>query len=98
MNKRSLTALIVLNLALLGGVAVTLLTPAPAAAQFGGGGQYLMLSGRAPGRESQSLVYVIDMRTSAIVALMVNTANNSFEVVDGRIVQDDLREGPARGR
>lgn len=98
MNKRSLAALIVLNVALLAGVAVSLLAPAPAAAQFAGGGQYLMIAGQAPGRENQSLVYIIDMRSSAIVTLMVNTANNNVEVIAGRRVAEDMRAGPSRGR
>lgn len=96
MNARSLAALILLNVVLLAGLVVTVFSPQPAAAQFAGGSQYLMIAGDVTGREQQAAVYIINLQTSQMAAVMFNTANNNLEVVAGRTVGEDLR-GSVRG-
>lgn len=97
MTQRSLAALIAINAVLLAALVVSLFNPAPAMAQFGGGHQYLMIAGKSPIRNDQALIYVIDRRTSRVVALLFNSANNHFEPVAGRIVSQDIKAAP-RGR
>jgi len=95
MSKRSLGALIVLNLVLFIGLAVVSLPTEPARAQFGGGPNYLMISGQTVGRDSQDAVYVAELSTAKVVALFINTANNTIEVVAGRDVRGDFARGGA---
>jgi hypothetical protein len=93
MNKRSLGALIVLNLMLLAAVVVVNLTPAPAAAQgLGGGrGNYIMIAGSVPGRSNQSAVYVVELNSARMMVVFFNASTNSFEFVAGRDVYNDAR-------
>jgi hypothetical protein len=97
MNKRSLAALIALNVLLLVALAVTLATPEPAQAQFGAAGrQYLMIAGEVAGRSSQAAVYIIDTQSTRMVAVLFNSNNNTFEFVAGRTVGDDVAAGAPR--
>lgn len=91
MNKRSLAGLIVINAVLLASLVVAAFSPAPAQAQFAGssGGQYLMIAGNVTGRESQAGVYIIDMRTARIAAIMFNGSNNKLEIIAGRNAAED---------
>ena len=98
MNSRSLATLIAVNVFLLAAVIITVFNPAPAKAQFGAGNQYLMIAGQAPQRDSLSAVYIVDMRTSRMIAALYNSANQRFELVAGRTVGDDLRAAPTGRR
>ncbi len=98
MNKRSLAGLILINAVLLASLVVTAFSPKEAQAQFGGGGgQYLMIAGDVTGRSSQQAVYIIDMRSSRVAAIMFNGSNNSLEIIAGRDVRQDASR-PAGGR
>lgn len=98
MNKRSLAGLILINAVLLASLVVTAFSPAPAQAQFGGsGGQYLMIAGDVTGRSSQAAVYIIDMQSGKVVAVMFNGSNNTLEFIAGRDVSQDA-ERPAGSR
>ncbi len=97
MNRRSLAALIVLNVVLLGAVVLTALAPTPAHAQFGGGADYMMISGRSATRSQQAVVYIIDKTNGNMVALFFNTSNNNLEIVGSRRISDDL-SGPLQRR
>lgn len=98
MNQRSLATLIAINAVLLVAVVVSVFSPAPAMAQFGGGNQYLMIAGQAPQRQNQSLVYVIDLRSSRIITVLYNSGNQRLELIAGRVVGDDLRAAPSGRR
>ncbi len=89
MNKRSLAGLILINAVLLAALVVAALSPAPVQAQFGGGGQYMMIAGNATGRESQAAIYIIDLNTSRVVAVMFNGSNNKLEFIAGRNISED---------
>ena len=98
MNARSLAALVAINAALLAALVVSLFSPQPAQAQFGGGNQYLMIAGETVARNDQAMIYVIDLRTSAMVAMLFNSANNELELVGGRMMADDFRATPGARR
>ncbi len=90
MNKRSLAGLILINAVLLAALVVTGFAPEPAQAQFGGsGGQYLMIAGDATGRDAQAAVYIADLRSGKVVAVMFNGSNDKLELIAGRDVSQD---------
>jgi hypothetical protein len=92
MNRRSLGALIALNLALSAALAlITLASPSPAEAQLGGPRpQYTMIAGAATGRDNQAMIYIIETTTGRVLATFFNSANNRFEVMASRDVSGDL--------
>ena len=92
MNRRSLGALIALNLALTAALAlVTLSTPAPAQAQLGAmRAQYTMIAGAASGRDNQQMIYIIEINTGRVMAAFFNTANNQVEVMATRDLGGDV--------
>lgn len=95
MNQRSLATLIAVNVILLASlVMVFFTTPQPAHAQFGAGGKYLMIAGRSPQRESQDVVYIIDVNTAKIITVIANTAlrGNAVEVIAGKNIKPDLEK------
>lgn len=96
MNRRSLAVLVLINAVLLSALAVTALTP-PAYAQFGGAGNFMMISGQVRGRNSQNAVYIVDQQSSQMIALMFNSANNKFEYIASRRISDDAKSGAATG-
>jgi hypothetical protein len=90
MNKRSLAGLILINAVLLASLVVASFSPAPAQAQLGGsGGEYLMISGAVTGRTAQAAVYIIELRSGRVAAIMFNGDNNEIEVIAGRNVSND---------
>ena len=89
MNQRSLAALIALNVVLLAALVVTVFSPQPAQAQFGGSSQYLMISGEVAGRTNQSGVYIINLQTSRMIAVLFNSSNNKLEYIDSRDISRD---------
>lgn len=94
MSKKSLPALIVLNIALLVMLGVTMLLPSNVEAQLGGGGnEYLMISGAVRGRTSQDVVYIIETTSARMVAVTYRSANEDFEIVDSTSIADDVRGG-----
>jgi len=98
MDRRSLAALITLNLVLVISLAAVSLSPQPAVAQFGGGREYLMLAGEAVGRTSQNVVYIADTSSQILAAIIFNSSNNKFELVARRDLQNDSRAGGGGGR
>lgn len=96
MNKRSLRALIALNVCLLVALVMVTLTPEKAEAQIGGA-QYIMIAGQAIGQTNQNAVYIIDAGTAKMVALMFNGGNKRLDVIAGRKLADDFK-GVGAGR
>ncbi len=94
MSKRSLPALIVLNVALLVLLGISLLLPSNVEAQLGGGGNdYLMISGAVRGRTNQDVVYIVETNSARMVAVTYRSANDEFEIVDATSIADDMRGG-----
>lgn len=92
MTRRSLTVLIVLNVILLGGLSLTVMNPTPAEAQFGGGRQFTMIAGQATGRDSQSVIYIVDTSSSRVAPIFYNGSNKKFQFFTGRTLSDDFSE------
>ena len=92
MNRRSLAALILVNAVLLAALVTSLASPQAAQAQFGGGSQYLMISGASQVRNDQAVVYVVDTRSGAIVSLIYSSANNRIEPLGGRLISQDTQQ------
>ncbi len=97
MNKRSLRALVALNVCLLVALVMVTLTPEKAEAQIGGA-QYIMIAGQVVGQTNQNAVYIIDAsRDAKMVALLFNGGNKRLEIIAGRKLMDDFR-GVGAGR
>lgn len=82
MNKKTLRALAVLNVVLLTALAIVGLTPQPAQGQLARA-EYLMVSGEVQGRTQQAMIYVVDLASNKIAAIIFNTSNNKLQVVAG---------------
>jgi len=103
MNRRTLSFLIAVNVMLMAILTLTTLAPEPAHAQFGGGHQFMMIAGKSAERPQQEVVYIIDMRSSRMIAAFYNTSNNQWQVVGSTTVSQDMGVGapggqPDRGR
>lgn len=98
MTQRSLAVLITLNVILLAGLTVTVFSPKPAEAQFGGGRQFTMISGEVTGRNQQAAIYVVDLTSGQVAPLFFNGSNKQFETFSGRSIADDMRQGARGGR
>ena len=81
MNRRTLRALLALNVVLLVALVLVGLTPAPAQGQFSRP-EYVMVSGRVVGRNQQAAVYILDLANARIAAVMYNSSNDRFEEID----------------
>jgi hypothetical protein len=91
MNKRSLAGLILINAVLLASLVVTAFSPEPAQAQFSPtGGQYIMIAGDVTGRDAQAGVYIVDMQSGKVAAIMFNGSNKKLEIIGGRDVSEDV--------
>jgi hypothetical protein len=91
MNKRSLEALIALNVVLLVALAVTMLTPAPARAQIRNRGTYTITGGPAIGHPNFAMLYIVEGSSMRMIALLYSSADNTLTPVDNRAMLDDLK-------
>lgn len=83
MNRKTLRALLALNVVLIVALLLVGLTPAPAQGQGQfARNQYSMLSGLTTGRRQQAVIYIFDLANARIAAVMYNSANNKFEKID----------------
>ncbi len=97
MNKGILGILLAVNAVLLVALAVTnLAVTEPAMAQFGMRGDYVMIAGDAAARSDQQAVFILDLKTQKMLALMFDTRNNKLQTIAGRVVGNDMK--PRRGR
>jgi|GEM_PF-4538273 hypothetical protein len=91
MNRKSFSALVVLNVVLLAALAVIGLSPSQATAQgLGGGPEFLMIAGKSPLRENVSTIYLMELRTAQMLAIQYDSRNDSVEVVGARSIGQDL--------
>ncbi|MAE64814.1 MAG: hypothetical protein CMJ18_11150 [Phycisphaeraceae bacterium] len=97
MNKRSLGALIALNIVLLAGLLIVTLTPQTAQAQRRGRSHYTMISGRTNQKSSYDIVYLINVDTAQLAALMYEEPNDRFVRVGRYDFSGDL-QGRTGGR
>ena len=81
MDRRTLRALVALNVVLLVALVLIGLTPAPAQGQYSRA-EYIMVSGMTVGRKQQSAVYILDLTTAQVAAVMYNSSNDTFEEID----------------
>jgi hypothetical protein len=100
MKRNSLGALVALNgillLALL--LAVTLPGPSAEAQRVRRGrGEYVMVAGKATGREDQQAVYILELKSYRMAAVMFDSRNNRFDVLAGRNISNDLESRDNRG-
>jgi len=96
MNKRSLRALIVLNVVLLVMLGVFTFAPQPAEAQLGGQSNYMMIAGQSLG-STASTVYVIDTARGSMIGVQYNIGKRRLESVGWRVMTNDFQAG-ATGR
>ena len=81
MNRKTLRALLTLNVVLLVALVLVGLTPQPAQGQFARS-EYIMVAGRVVGRDQQAAVYILDLATAKIAAVMYNSSSDKFEEID----------------
>lgn len=91
MTHRSLAVLIVLNVVLVAALSVTVFNPQSAEAQLGASRQFTMISGAATGRDSQSVVYIVDLASSNVVPVFYNGSSKKFEFFTGATITDDMK-------
>lgn len=89
MTKRSLGALIVLNLVLLIGLAVVSV-PDSAHAQLRGNRDYLMIAGEVTGRRNQNAVYITELNSARMIALFFNASNKKVQYMAARSLTEDM--------
>ena len=97
MNKRSLSTLIVLNVVLLVALLLVALSPRPAEAQLRGRSEYAMISGRVTGLQSKDMIYVVDLNSGWLAALVYESANDRLIPIARYNLSADLA-GRTRGR
>ena len=94
MNKRSLGALVALNLVLLVALAVVTISPQPAEAQVGlRQSEYIMVSGVVRGRAQQAVVYIIDLSTGQMAAIFHDANTGKSQFIAGRNMSMDAKAG-----
>lgn len=92
MNHRMLATLIAANVLLLGGLVLSVLTePAHGQAAAGRRGDFVMVAGTGSGRGNQQVVYLLDMRSSRMAALLVSSSDQRFQVLDVRELEQDTQ-------
>ncbi len=82
MNRKTLRALLALNVVLLVALVLVGFTPQPAQGQFASRSEYIMVAGKVVGRKQQSAVYILDLATARIAAVMYNSSSDKFEEID----------------
>ncbi len=98
MNRKALGALITLNVVLLLALGLSGFAPSASAQAFGGP-QYRMIAGKTAGRTGQSIIYITDLASTKMVAVIFNSSNNTLTPLDGRVLKEDmLLAGGAGGR
>lgn len=80
MQKSSLGALIALNIALLAALIVVGFAPETAKAQGMVRAQYLMVAGDVAGRQQEQIVYIVELGSARMIAIIFNSGNNTIEV------------------
>ncbi len=95
-RSKPLQALLALNLVLLAAVALVMLTPSPAPAQFAGV-QYIMVAGQSTGRTQQDSIYVIELNSARCISLFYNGSSDNVEIMGGTDMVRDI-QGAAGGR
>lgn len=92
MNRKTLNALIALNVVLIGALAILGLTPTPQADAQGIGRtpEYMMVAGDTFGREEQT-IYIVELSTARMVGVIYRGNDKVLEVIGGRDLASDLR-------
>jgi hypothetical protein len=99
MNRKSLGALVALNVVLLMALVVVSLTPSRTQAQLGGAaGQYVMLAGEAVGQRNMNAIYITELTSARMVVVMFNGGNEKLDVIAGRDLKMDVKSGKPAGR
>lgn len=91
MGKRSLPAIIALNVVLLLALVLVSLSPTPATAQGFRSANYMMLSGPTTGINSQDVIYIVELNTTRVVAATYNASDDSWKIIDGTNMINALR-------
>lgn len=96
MNRQSLKALVALNIVLLAALVVVSLVPQQSHAQLGGGAaNYVMVAGEITGKPNQNCIYITELNSARMVAVMFLGGNNKLEIVAGRKLKSDVEaKGP----
>lgn len=91
MNRKTLGALIALNVVLLAGLAAVTMTPKQAQAQGFSRANFLMISGEITAREQQAAIYVVETNSGRMISLLFNGSNNTWQVIGSREIAKDIQ-------
>ncbi|QQE12949.1 hypothetical protein JD969_05675 [Planctomycetota bacterium] len=96
MNRRSLAALVVLNLVLVAALVLSSFTTEQTFAQeFGAnGGNYTMLSGKISGRSKNDGIYIIQLNTGKAIAAYYDGSSKKFKTIRGVDIAQKISEAP----
>jgi len=99
MNRKTLAALVAVNVVLLGFLLLSVLTGGqPAYAQVeapGRGGDYVMLAGDLSSRTQQA-VYIIDQRSAQVLTLLFTSTTRRLELIGSRDLSEIATARPTR--
>lgn len=93
MKKDPLGALIALNAILLLALLLILVLPAPPAEaqrRGRGRGDYTMVAGEVTGRSDQSAIYLLELNSNRMLALVYDSRGNRLQILAGRSLVADL--------
>lgn len=62
------------------------------------GGPYVMVSGASTGDSGVNVVYIVDMRSSRMAAVIYNGSSNTFTPLSVRDLAKDMEKTPAASR
>ena len=98
MNRRSLAALIVLNLVLVFALVLSSLTTEQTFAdEFGRpGGNYTMIAGKISGRSKNDGVYIIRIKDGKTIAAYYDGSSKKFKAVRGVDLSQKISEAPIK--
>ena len=93
MKKDPLGALIALNTVLMLALLLVLLLPGPSAEaqrRGRGRGDYAMVAGQVTGRSDQSAIYLLELNSNRMMALIYDSRGNRLQILAGRNLAEDL--------
>ena len=100
MNRKSLGALVALNVVLLLALVVVTLAPGQVAQAQGFAAQgYIMVAGEAKNvPQGRKVIYITEISSARMVAVIFNSTNDEFEWVAGRELAQDLKLRDLKGK
>ncbi len=95
-SMRSVSALVVLNLALLLFLALLSFSADPAHGQLGLRNEYVLIAGNITGKPDQAAVYILELKSQRMVAIAYDSRSRKILPLGSRVISEDVRVGGGR--